>query len=337
VLDSLVKYLTAENKNLVDFDDTEISALIGDLFKAQADLPENKIFRSSDRMLYISNKLQSTLVQLVKNMKLQYKRNKFVPKRSEVTFGRLNNEEDLPYMTYQLPNGHEIYVRGKIDRIDEMDLADKSYLTIIDYKSSARKFEYAQFLDGITMQMPTYIQSVNENLDRFQTGNKEIKIGGALYEHIVNPFVMLTKSKTPLEQKILTNFKLQGILLDDKDLLDNFDLDARTKKDTRSSNSPVVGFGKNDVISDDSLFKILNYNRHLIKNAGEKIYSGKLKLNPYRFAQKTALQYSDYRPIFEFDAMLPENEYHDIINYNKKDVLDKIDEILEGEDDAKLD
>lgn len=334
VLDGLVKYLNKTGKKLVDFDDSEISALVGDLFTEQAELPENKIFKSSDRMLYISDKLQSTLVQLVKNMKLQYKRNKFVPKRSEVTFGRLNNEEDLPYMTYQLADGHKIYVRGKIDRIDEMDLDDKSYLTIIDYKSSDRKFDYAQFLDGLTMQMPTYIQSVSENLDRFQTGNKDIKIGGALYEHIVNPFIKLTKSGTPLQQQILNKFKLQGILLNDEDLLNNFDLEARTKQDKRSSKSPVVSFSKKDVITDDDLFRILNYNRHLIKNAGEKIYSGKLNLNPYRYAKKTALQYSDYRPIFEFDAMLPENEYHDIINYNKEDVLDKIAEILEVEDDA---
>ncbi|GEO63253.1 PD-(D/E)XK nuclease family protein [Companilactobacillus nantensis] len=334
VLDGLVKYLTKTGKNLVDFDDSEISALVGDLFKEQAELPENKIFRASDRMLYISDKLQSTLVQLVKNMKLQYQRNKFVPKRSEVTFGRLNNEEDLPYMIYRLPDGHEVYVRGKIDRIDEMNLDDKSFLTIIDYKSSDRKFDYAQFLDGLTMQMPTYIQSVSENLDRFQTGNKDIKIGGALYEHIVNPFIQLSKSGTPLQQQILNKFKLQGILLNDEDLLDNFDLEARTTKDKRSSKSPVVSFGKKDVITDDDLFKILNYNRHLIKNAGEKIYSGKLNLNPYRYGKKTALQYSDYRPIFEFDAMLPENEYHDIINYNKEDVLDKIGEILEVEDDA---
>ncbi|WP_338231742.1 PD-(D/E)XK nuclease family protein [Companilactobacillus muriivasis] len=334
VLDALVKYLNKTGKNLVDFEDTEITALVGDLFAEQAELPENKIFKSSDRMLYISNKLQSTLVQLVKNMKLQYKRNKFVPKRSEVTFGRLNNEEDLPYMVYRLPDGHEIYVRGKIDRIDEMELDDRSYLAIIDYKSSDRKFDYSQFLDGITMQMPTYIQSVSENLDRFKEGNKDIKIGGALYEHIVNPFIPLKKTGTPLQQQILSKFKLQGILLNDEELLDNFDLEARNKNTKRSDKSPVVGFSKKEVITDDDLFKILNYNRHLIKNAGEKIYSGKLQLNPYRYAKKTALQYSDYRPIFEFDAMLPENEYHDIINYNKEDVLDKIGEVLEEEDNA---
>ncbi|APU71371.1 PD-(D/E)XK nuclease family protein [Companilactobacillus crustorum] len=333
VLDGLVKYLNKTGKELTNFEDTEISQLIADLFEEQASLPENKIFKSSARMLYISDKLKSTLVQLVKNMKIQYKRNRFVPKRSEVTFGRINNQQDLPGLSYLIPGDHLINVRGKIDRIDEMNLSDEdlAYLAIIDYKSSERRFNFSQFLDGITMQMPTYIQSLSDNLEMFKPADKEVKIGGALYEHIVNPFIRLTKKNTPVEQQILSKFKLQGILLDDEDLLNNFDTEARTTKQTRASRSPVVSFGKNDVISDEDLFKILNYNRHLITQAGEKIYSGKLALNPYRYQKITGLQYSDYRPIFEFDAMLPENEYHDIINYNKEDVLEKIGEILEEE------
>ncbi|WP_119326276.1 PD-(D/E)XK nuclease family protein [Companilactobacillus musae] len=334
VLDGLVKYLNKTGKKLTDFADTEITELVGDLFTEQAELPENRIFRSSARMLYISDKLQSTLVQLIKNMKVQYTRNHFVPKRSEVTFGRINQQQDLPGLSYPISGNHLINVRGKIDRIDEMNLSDedKAYLTIVDYKSSERNFNFPQFLDGITMQMPTYIQSLSDNLELFKPEDKEVKIGGALYEHISNPFIRLTKTKTPIEKQILSKFKLQGILLDDEDLLDNFDVEARTGKQVRSSRSPVVSFGKNDVISDNDLFRILNYNRHLIKNAGEKIYSGKLNLNPYRYQKVTGLQYSDYRPIFEFDAMLPENEYHDIINYNKEDVLEKIGEILEVEE-----
>lgn len=334
VLDGLVKYLTKYDKHLTDFKDAEIVELVSDLFEQQASLPENKIFKSSDRMLYISDKLKNTLVQLVKNMKIQYKRNEFAPMRSEVTFGRINNQQDLPGLSYPISGDHNINVRGKIDRIDEMELDDRDYLAIIDYKSSSRKFNFSQFLDGITMQMPTYIQSLNDNLDLFREDGKDIKIGGALYEHITNPFILLTKKQVPLQQQILNNFKLQGILLSDEELLDNFDLEARTTKQVRSSRSPVVSFSKDDVIDDDDLFKILNYNRHLITEAGEKIYSGKLQLNPYRYQKTTALQYSDFRPIFEFDAMLPENDYHDIINYNKEDVLEKIGEILEVEDNA---
>ena len=335
VLDSLVKYLTQHNQRLVDFNDQEITDLIADLFEEQTSLPENKIFKSSARMLYISDKLQNTLVQLVKNMKQQYQRNGFNPKRSEVTFGRINNQQDLPGLSYDLSDGHKINVRGKIDRIDEMILPEQAlaYLTIVDYKSSDKDFNFPQFLSGITMQMPTYIQSLNNNLELFKVDDSDVKVGGALYEHISNPFIPLSKKQVPLAEQILAQFKLQGILLNDEELLDNFDTEARTSKNVRSSRSPVVSFGKDNVISDDDLFKILNYNRRLIKQAGEKIYSGKLSLNPYRYKKVTDLQYSDFRPIFEFDAMLPENEYHDIINYNKKDVLEKIGEILE-EDNA---
>lgn len=332
VLDALVKYLNTNSKKLTEFDDSEIENLVNDLYQEQLELSENKIFRSSDRMLYISDKLKSTLVQLIKNMKLQYKRNGFSPRSSEVTFGRIDNKEDMPGLTYRIPGDHLINVRGKIDRIDEMSLDDLAYLTIVDYKSGNKTFDFSQFLDGITMQMPTYIQSVSDNLDIFNQDGQTVKIGGALYEHIVNPFIRLTKTSTTLQQQIMSKFQLNGILLNDEDLLDNFDLKARTKKNTRSASSPVVSFGKDNVISDDDLFKILNYNRHLIKNAGEQIYSGKLNLNPFRYGQMSALQYSDFKSIFEFDAMLPENEYHDVINYNKQDVLAKIDEILEVED-----
>lgn len=331
VLDGLVKYLNEHNKVLTDFDDLEIEHLVGDLFESQAELPENKIFKSSDRMLYIADKLKGTLTQLIKNMKLQYMRSEFVPKRSEVNFGRLEGPDNLKGLEYQIGD-NEIRVRGKIDRIDEMNLNDMVYLAIIDYKSGNKNFNFPEFLNGITMQMPTYIQSLQDNIDLFREPGKEIKIGGALYEHITNPLIDLQKGRVPLQQQILKNFQLQGLLLNDEDLLDNFDLEARTKKNVRSASSPVVSFGKNAIVSDDDLFKILNYNRHLIRQAGEKIYSGKLNLNPYRYKNITGLQYSDYRSIFEFDAMLPENEYHDIIDYNKKDVLNKIDEIIGGED-----
>lgn len=335
VLDGLVKYLNNSDpvKKLTSFSDEQIHDLIHDLFEEEANRPENKIFNSSDRMKYISSKLESTLVQLVKNMKLQYSRNDFVPKRSEVSFGHMNGQTDLPGLTFPISDQHKINVRGKIDRIDEMTLDELTYLAIVDYKSSAKKFDFAQFFGGLTMQMPTYIDDLRMNEDLFKDGTQPVKIGGALYEHIVNPFIMLTKANTPLQQQIMANFKLTGLLINDEELLNNFDVEARTKADKRSSNSPVISFGKKDVVTDDQLDEIIKYNRHLIKEAGRKIYSGKLKLNPFRYKETNALKYSDYRSIFEFDAMLPGNDYNDIINYNKDDVLKKISETLGVEED----
>ncbi len=357
VLDSLVKYLNQNQISLkdiydptseIDASDTQIRKLVGELFDNQINLPENRIFTSSDRMLYIASKLQSTLLQLIKNMEVQFSRNGFAPKASEVTFGRIDNKEDLPGLSYEIPGGHKVNVRGKIDRIDEMTLDDISYLAIIDYKSSDKKFEFAKFLEGLTMQMPTYIQSVTNNLSLL-SDTKNAKVGGAFYEHINNPWIKLDKSllgkkpdqlkegilNTDIQRKILKEFQLNGLLLNDEDLVANMDKLALTKTGKVASSSPVVKKTSNNLIMEKDLAKILNYNKRLIKQAGEKIYSGKLNLNPYRFNDVTGLQYSDYRSIFEFDAMLPENDYHDIKNYNKENVIKKIQTILEdGEDDA---
>ncbi|GEO57096.1 PD-(D/E)XK nuclease family protein [Companilactobacillus bobalius] len=349
VLDSLVKYLHQEQgRSLRDMSDGDIQNLVTDLFTAQIDLPENRIFNSSARMQYIANKLKTTLIQLVKNMKLQFLRNSSEPEKSEVTFGRINNKQDLPGLSYQIPGGHLVNVRGKIDRIDEMVLDDITYLTIIDYKSGNKSFDFSQFLDGITMQMPTYIQSVLNNL-HLLTERKNAKVGGALYEHIQNPLITLDRSlintkslddsadiqDSDIQNKIFKEFQLNGLLVNDEELLANIDTQALTKQGKVAKTSPVVKKGSNNVISENDLFRILNYNDHLIRQAGEKIYSGNLNLNPYRYGQMTGLQYSDYRPIFEFDAMLPENEYHDVINYNKENVIKEIQNILEdGEEDA---
>ena len=53
------------------------------------------------------------------------------------------------------------------------------------------------------------------------------------------------------------------------------------------------------------------------------------KLNPYKYGKSSnALTYSDYRDIFFFDAMLRQNQYHEITKIDKKDLLSKIRETL---------
>ncbi|PMD70746.1 PD-(D/E)XK nuclease family protein [Companilactobacillus nuruki] len=335
VLDGMVKKMNGEGTSFKDYagKDEEIKIIVDELFNQQLQDPINMIFDASSRMRYISSKIKSTLVQLIKNMAVQGTRSNFVPKKSEVKFGRFEGKEDIPRLSYPLTDGHLINVRGKIDRIDEMLLDDeKAFLTIIDYKSSSRIFDYNQFLEGLTMQMPTYLQALDNSLDLFDVNGVEPKLGAAVYEHISNPFLNLEKNmqEDQLRKKLLSKYKLEGILLDDSDLLENFDTEARTKAGKFSKVSPVANF-RNDIVSEEELNDILKYNQKKIIEAGETIYSGKLKLNPYRYKKITGLQYSDYRPIFEFDAMLKSNEYHDITEYGKAMVIKMIDKEINQE------
>jgi len=294
VLDSLVKHLHEEGISLSDVydpknsqaSDQPLQDLVNELFKFQIEQPENKIFTSSDRMLYIADKLRNTLFQLIKNMDIQFSRNGFAPQASEITFGRINGKEDMPGLSYDIEGGHKINVRGKIDRLDELTLDDLTYLAIIDYKSSDKSFDFAKFLDGITMQMPTYIQSVTQNLSQWSKNRNNVKVGGAFYEHINNPWIPLAKNlvngqseenqssvlNENVKTEILKNFQLDGLILNEEDLLDNMDKMAINKSGKIAVRTPVVKKAKNNLVTDSDIFKILNYNDHLIKRAGEEIY-----------------------------------------------------------------
>ncbi|WP_164509370.1 PD-(D/E)XK nuclease family protein [Companilactobacillus jidongensis] len=342
VLDGLVKYTNQEKVKIQDLTDEQLSKLVSDIFKEKVSYPENKVFLASARMEFIASQIEKTLRQLALAIKRQLSRNKFIPRASEVTFGRINNQENLPGLSFKILDKHWINVRGKIDRIDEMVVDGTDYLAVIDYKSSERDFDFSNFLEGLTMQMPTYLESLNQNLDilKTETDANDAKVAGAFYSRILNPKLKLTRSAIT-DTDLLKEFKLKGLVLDDEQLLKNIDT-----KLIGSGKSPIVpvkykkdvgALGEPDsVLSQSDFFKVLNYNRHLITKAGEKIYSGKLNLNPYRDYQlKTGLTYSDYQSIFQFDAMLPENDYHEIIKYKKIDVLKRIEDILEdGEEDA---
>ncbi|WP_164505107.1 PD-(D/E)XK nuclease family protein [Companilactobacillus hulinensis] len=334
VLDGLVKYTNEKQVRIQDMTEEQLDKVVRDIFKEKISYPENKIFLSSARMEFIARQVEKTLRQLVMAIKRQLSRNEFVPRASEVTFGRINGKGNLPGIALKVLDKHWINVRGKIDRIDELKLGNTDYLAVVDYKSSDRDFVFSDFLEGITMQMPTYLQSLVENKDLLTTDDNA-KIAGAFYSHIQNPKLILTK-KGLRDEDLLGKFKLKGLVLDDELLLKNLD----TK--LVNGSSPIVPIkitkahgleaAPESVVSENDLFRILNYNRHLITKAGEKIYSGQISLNPFRDHQlKTGLEFSDYRSIFEFDAMLPENDYHEIINYKKIDVLKQIENVLEGD------
>jgi len=301
-------------------------------------------------MIYMSNKMEATLLQLVQNMHIQYGKNTFDPMATEVTFGPNKGHDQLigPSWKLNTKNKNRIDVNGKIDRIDMIDIDGVKYLVVIDYKSSNKTFDLPEFKNGISMQMPTYFWSLNNNLNKTSLdkilnidSNESTLVGGALYEHITNP--RINPKTWPTDEKaitdgILANFQMNGMLLDNFDLKYKFDTTLEpvehkaTKKKpayTSLAASQVIDRnGKKTLFTEDELADILKYNNRLIEKAGEQIYSGNIKLNPYRHNQKSALQYTDFKPIFQFDAMLDENEYHDIVDDSKKDILESIRNVL---------
>ncbi|KFN91725.1 ATP-dependent nuclease, subunit B [Tetragenococcus muriaticus PMC-11-5] len=60
-------------------------------------------------------------------------------------------------MQIPLSNGGNLYLRGKIDRIDTTTVDGKPWLAVVDYKSSAHKFDITDSYYGLAMQLLTYL------------------------------------------------------------------------------------------------------------------------------------------------------------------------------------
>lgn len=66
---------------------------------------------------------------------------KFETLGSEITFG----SGELPAIEIKMPNGRELLLRGKIDRVDIYRKDGSCYVKIIDYKSGKKDFSFPTY------------------------------------------------------------------------------------------------------------------------------------------------------------------------------------------------
>lgn len=80
-------------------------------------------------------------------------------------------------------------IQGRIDRIDRAKIGDKSYLRVIDYKSSSRDLDLNEVYHGISLQLLTYLDVAVENSELWFEG--DVDPAGVLYVHVHNPILKM--------------------------------------------------------------------------------------------------------------------------------------------------
>ncbi|KGO32267.1 hypothetical protein Q757_02040 [Oenococcus alcoholitolerans] len=97
----------------------------------------------------------------------QYNQSK--PLRTEAPFGKVKQDDQqtqppLAGLVFDLDEDRKLYLRGKIDRIDQQD-PEKQFYTIIDYKSSGKKFNLRDVFAGTELQLLTYWLALANDLN----------------------------------------------------------------------------------------------------------------------------------------------------------------------------
>ncbi|WP_149807770.1 PD-(D/E)XK nuclease family protein, partial [Listeria monocytogenes] len=90
----------------------------------------------------------------------QAKSSAFRPVGLEDDFGL---KGDIPTLKISLQANSELLLQGRIDRLDMAEQEDRTFLRIIDYKSSSHDLSLTEVYYGLALQMLTYLDIVVTN------------------------------------------------------------------------------------------------------------------------------------------------------------------------------
>ncbi|WP_339228811.1 helicase-exonuclease AddAB subunit AddB [Oceanobacillus sp. FSL K6-2867] len=319
----ITDWIQGEGKDFAQLTKKDADGYAGKAVFNLAPILQHQILHSSNRYKYIQQKLQEVIARATYILSEQARQSNFSPVGLELGFG---DKEKLPPLKMQLPNGYELLLRGRIDRVDKALNEDNLYLRIIDYKSSAKGLNLMEVYYGIALQMLAYLDVVLTHSEQWL--GREATPAGVLYFHVHNPMIS-SKQKInddQISEEIFKKYKMQGLLLSDEEIVKMMD------KSLESGSSQIVpagikkngGFYGYSKIADQETFSSLQHHIHqLMRNAGIDMTSGGVDLNPYQHKEQIACTFCPFHSVCQFDPELRENNYRKLKEIKEQDILGK--------------
>ena len=285
---------------------------------------QHHILSSSNRYKYIQKKLQDVIAQATYILSEQARASGFSPVGIELGFGF---KEGLDPLQIRLPNGYELLLRGRIDRVDKSVQQDQLYLRIIDYKSSARGLDLIDVYYGLALQMLTYLDVVLSQSKAWL--GMEATAAGILYFHVHH--AMLSEENRPqddeIADKIFKQYKMNGLVTAEEEVARLMD----TSIDSGRSDIVPIGLKKDGSFYSDSkiaaegTFHLLQQHMHqLIEKAGIDITSGNVSLNPYEDSKGNACTFCAFKSVCQFDPTLTENNFRRLQPLKEDDIFARL-------------
>ena len=282
---------------------------------------QHQILHSSNRYKYIQKKLQEVIARAAFVLGEQARKSDFSPVGLELGFGK---NQTLDPVRLELPNGFELVLGGRIDRVDKAMYQDQLFLRIIDYKSSAHGLNLVEVYYGLALQMLTYLDVILTQSETWL--GLRATPAGVLYFHVHNPLIsggyQLTEEE--IERELFKKYKMQGLLLANEDVVKQMD----TSVDSGYSQMIPVGlkrnggFYSNSKVASPETFATLQHHIHeLMIQAGVDITSGGVELNPYQYKNKTACTFCPFLSVCQFDPLVEGNQYRKLQDMKDNEIL----------------
>lgn len=299
----------------------------------------NTILHSTERNRFLMGRIREMMQRTVWALQEQLRRGDFRPAEFEFDF-----TDDLETMHFRLPGG-SMRLRGRIDRIDELEAGGKRYLKIIDYKTGRTGLDLDRLWNGTQLQLAVYVNAALESAARSHPG-ETAEPAGIFYYHIDDPFLseipgtegdgmsheeLLRLSR----EEILKKLKPGGLVRSESDILRHLD---RTLERGASSVLPVSlnkdgSLSKSSSAENGEAFSLIrSFALRKAAELGTRMMKGETGTLPLLDGEISACTYCPYNGICGFDLKLEGCRYRRMERGG--DVIGRIRELL-AEDGQK--
>lgn len=218
---------------------------------------------------------------------------------------------------------HEVLIKGKIDRMDVLEMPEhedglETAVRIVDYKTGGDSVDVEHFRSGYKLQLMLYLKAA--------TQKQEVKPAGVFLFKIREidadaDMKNIYPGREAMEERMEDAYKLEGIVLDDMDLIDAMD----TEMGGASKVLPIKYVKKNGTYSGSSggyLFDREEFEElsaqvdRQVDRICREICDGKIDIRPKKEKKKdmegnykTSCKYCSYKSICMFDTAFPGCRY----------------------------
>ena len=221
VLENFFGELKLRGKKIAEISEEEKISLINKVADEYTRGCFEGITKTPARLADTVKKLSRAAKPIIDGLCEEFSSCKYEPVFFELEIGSKNPDSPEPVI-FNTDDGKEVFITGKIDRVDTYKSGEDVYVRVIDYKSGKKIFSPSDLKEGKNLQMFLYLKSVveSENPDflrraGLEAGERMIPAGVIYVKTSIDDAKISKNDKNAALGAVRSNQERLGMLLND--------------------------------------------------------------------------------------------------------------------------